>query len=99
VCDLEEGDLLSGANAAEEGIEVSDLVSVAKVSEISGVFKTVVSELGAALLERGNGASEAREFLWKGDWGLEERGVASVELSIDLGEDGVEVFDGVFFSL
>jgi hypothetical protein len=71
-------------------------VGVAEVSEISGVLKTVVSELGAGLLEGFDSGSEAGEVLRKGDWGLEER---AVELSVDLLEDSVEVLDGVELSL
>jgi hypothetical protein len=74
-------------------------VGVAKVSEILGVLKTVISELGASLLEGVNSGSETAEVLREGNWGLEERIAASVELSIDLLEDSVEVLDGVLFNL
>jgi hypothetical protein len=96
---LEEGDLVVDANALEEGIEVNNLVSVAEMSEVLGVLKTVVSELGAGLLERVDSGSEAGKVLWKGDWGLDKWASNSVELGIDLLEDGVEVFDGVDFGL
>jgi len=71
-------------------------LGIAKVSEISGVLKTVVSELGAGLLEGVDSGSKAAKVLRKGDWGLEERGF---ELRVDLLEDGVEVIDGVELSL
>jgi len=71
-------------------------VGIAEVSEIFCVLKTVVSELGASLLEGVDSGSEAAKVLRKGDWGLGER---AVELSIDLLEDGVEVLDGVELSL
>ena len=72
---------------------------VAEVSEVLGVFHTIVSELGAGLLERVNSGSEAAEIFREGNWGLEERSTDSVELGIDLLEDGVEVLDGVEFRL
>jgi len=96
---LEEGDLVVDANTLEEGIEISNLVSVAEVSEVLNVLKTVVSELGASLLERVDSSSEAGEVLWKGDWGLDEWGIGSLQLDIDLFEDGVEALDGVEFVL
>jgi len=69
------------------------------VSEVLGVFHTVVSELSAGLLERADSGSEAAEVFRESDWGLEERSTNFVELSIDLLEGGVEGLDGVFFSL
>jgi len=87
------------ANTLEESIEVRNLVSIAKVSEVLGVFKTVVSELSAGLLEGVDSISEARKILGEGDWGLEERRVCAVELGINLLEHFVEIADGVKFSL